>query len=193
MYPGRRIGARMSMPIKGFIPLRMPLSFEAAEQAQSLLVLPGILAGLLACSRLPWLQSASQAVIGFFQASNIFWMLLFLLAVGFTYFLADVQLTQQVDAEQLKRQGAVIPGIHPGAATQAYLSKIMQRITLPAALFLGIMLVFPWLISLTTGLQIPLIAGSTIFFLCVVVRDISYLFEAESKLMGYDETRLIKK
>ena len=59
------------------------------------------------------------------------------MVVAFTYFYTTVIFEQQNYGDNLKRSGAQIPGVHSGAATQKYLSRIQSRITLPGALLLG--------------------------------------------------------
>jgi preprotein translocase subunit SecY len=49
--------------------------------------------------------------------------------------------------DNLKKVGAQIPGVNRGAPTQKYLTKVQRRITLPGALFLGIVAVLPYLLS----------------------------------------------
>jgi preprotein translocase subunit SecY len=96
----------------------------------------------------------------------------------------------------LKKVGAQIPGVSRGAPTQKYLTKVLRRITLPGALFLGIIAILPWLI----GLIIPfgqnsgllLVSSAGLLIVVGVVRDTFFNIEAELKLHGYDETLLVK-
>ena len=74
--------------------------------------------------------------------------LYFLMVVVFTYFYTTVIFEQQNYGDNLKRSGAQIPGVHGGAATQKYLSRIQSRITLPGALLLGIVAIMPFLLQL---------------------------------------------
>jgi preprotein translocase subunit SecY len=96
----------------------------------------------------------------------------------------------------LKRVGAQIPGVSRGAPTQKYLTKVLSRITLPGALFLGLVAILPWLI----GLIIPglgqnstlLVSSAGLLIVVGVVRDTFFNIEAELKLHGYDDALLVR-
>ena len=198
MYPGRRVGSRMSMPVKGTLPLRVnmagmiPLIF-----AQSLLTFPAILASFFANSEIEWVRNLAVTIQNAFGGnSDIYYIMYFLMVVGFTFFYTDVLFSQQNYGENLKKVGAQIPGVSRGAPTQKYLTKVLRRITLPGALFLGIVAILPWLIGLlipfgkNTGLLLVNSAG--LLIVVGVVRDTFFNIEAELKLRGYDDTLLIR-
>ena len=65
-------------------------------------------------------------------------LLYFLLTVGFTYFYTAFTFKPDETAEQLRKNGGFIPGIRPGRPTQDYLARVVTRITVAGALFLGI-------------------------------------------------------
>jgi len=85
-----------------------------------------------------------------------YWILYFLMVVGFTYFYTDVMMQQQNLPDNLQKQGGFIPGIRPGKRTEDYITGVMRRITLVGALFLGFVAVLPFLVS-------PVLVGSTSF------------------------------
>ena len=121
----------------------------------------------------------------------------FVMVVAFTFFYTNVIFTQQNYGENLKRMGAQIPGVSRGAPTQKYLNKVLSRITLPGALFLGLVAILPWLLQLiiplgqnTGGLLLVQSAG--LLIVVGVVRDLFFNIEAELKLHGYTESLLIK-
>lgn len=199
MYPGRRMGNRMSMPVKGTLPLMVnmagmiPLIF-----AQSLLTFPAILASFFVASSIAWVSQTATSIQNIFGGnSNAYWVLYFLMVVGFTFFYTNVLFQQQNYGENLKRVGARIPGVSPGEPTQRYLNKVLSRITLPGALFLGIIAVLPWVLSLIFPFlagtsSALLISGAGLLIVVGVVRDLFYNIEAELKLHGYDEVALIR-
>ena len=199
MYPGRRVGHRMSMPVKGKLPLMVnmagmiPLIF-----AQSLLTFPAVLAQFFIGSTNAtvqniaiWLQSTFGGI------SSTYWILYFLMVVGFTFFYTDVLFGQQNYGENLKRSGAQVPGVTKGVATQRYLTRVLRRITLPGAVFLGIVAVSPFLVGLiwpvggsNTGLL--LVSSSGLLIVVGVIRDVYRSIEAELKLRGYDQALLVR-
>ena len=199
MYPGRRMGNRMSMPVKGTLPLMVnmagmiPLIF-----AQSLLTFPAILASFFVGSTIPWVKNiATQIQVLFGGTSNFYWITYFILVVVFTFFYTNVLFQQQNYGENLKKVGAQIPGVSRGAPTQKYLNKVLSRITLPGALFLGIVAVLPWLL----GLLVPqigqnenalLVSSAGLLIVVGVVRDAFFNIQAELKLHGYEDAMLIR-
>jgi preprotein translocase subunit SecY len=173
----------------------IPLIFASA-----LLQFPAIVAGFFVRSETEWVQNISAGVQTFFNPTGTgswgYWLLYFFMVVAFTYFYTTVLFEQQNYGENLKRSGAQIPGVHTGAATQKYLSRIQSRITLPGALLLGAVAIMPFLLQLI----IPAASGSTGLFLVSssgllivvgVVRDTFMNIEAELKLHGYQEKLLI--
>ncbi|HWQ82914.1 MAG TPA: preprotein translocase subunit SecY [Anaerolineales bacterium] len=198
MYPGRRMGNRMSMPVKGTLPLMVnmagmiPLIF-----AQSLLTFPAIIASFFTQSTSEWLKNAAVSIQNLFGGQGaVYYILYFLMVVGFTFFYTNVLFTQQNYGENLKRVGAQIPGVSRGAPTQKYLTKVLGRITLPGALFLGIVAIFPWLVGLIVpglGQNSTLLVSSAGLLIVVgVVRDTFFNIEAELKLHGYDDALLVR-
>jgi len=201
MYPGRRIGTRMSMPVKGTFPLMVnmagmiPLIF-----AQSLLALPGIIAGFFLDSSTPWLADLASSMQRIFApTSGWYWLTYFLMVVLFTFFYTDVLFMQQNYGEQLKRAGAKIPGVPPGEKTQQYLMSVLRRITLPGALFLGFVAVLPYLLTLLVpGLAaagqsgLLLISSAGLLIVVGVVRDVFFFIDAELRLHGYTDTLLVR-
>ena len=198
MYPGRRVGNRMSMPVKGTLPLRVnmagmiPIIF-----AQSLLTFPAIIAGFFVNSETEWVANFAGSVSNIFGGqSNWYWILFFLMVVGFTFFYTDVLFAQQNYGENLKRSGARIPGVSPGAPTQRYLTRVLRRITLPGAVFLGFIAIVPFLIGIIFQLgantNIMLVSTTGLLIVVGVVRDTFFNINAELKLHGYDETLLVR-
>lgn len=198
MYPGRRVGNRMSMPVKGTLPLRVnmagmiPLIF-----AQSILTFPAIVASFFSNSGTAWVKNLSLYIQNAFGGnSNIYYVMYFLMVAAFTFFYTNVLFSQQNYGENLKKVGAQIPGVSRGIPTQKYLTKVLQRITLPGAIFLGLVAILPWLIGLlipfgrNTGLL--LVSSAGLLIVVGVVRDTFFNIEAELKIHGYDDTLLIR-
>lgn len=194
MFPGRRVGNRMSMPVRSNLPLMVnmagmiPLIF-----AQALLTFPALVASWFTGSQTQWVSSFASSVVSIFGGSSIWYALFyFLMVVAFTFFYTDVLFTQQNYGDNLKRQGAQIPGVTRGAPTQKYLTKVQRRITLPGALFLGLVAVLPYILqpifpaSGRAGLGLVTAAG--LLIVVGVVRDTFNIIETELKLHGYDES-----
>ncbi|HET59447.1 MAG TPA: preprotein translocase subunit SecY [Chloroflexi bacterium] len=192
LFPGRRVGTRMSMPVRSHIPLRVnmagmiPLIF-----AQTLLSFPAILASYFIGSQAAWLSNFAQTIYDVFGGTNIWYILVFfLLVVGFTFFYTTILFEQQAYGDNLKKQGAQIPGVSRGAPTQKYLSKVQNRITLPGALFLGFVAVLPYIVTAILPIanqSMLLVSSSGLLIVVGTVRDTFNIIETELKLHGYDD------
>jgi preprotein translocase subunit SecY len=198
MYPGRRVGNRMSMPVKGTLPLMVsmagmiPLIF-----AQSLMTFPAIVASFFLDSGNELVANIGATVqTAFGGTSNFYWITFFFLVVGFTFFYTDILFAQQNYGENLKKAGAQIPGVSRGAPTQKYLTRVLRRITLPGAVFLGIIAITPWLLGLVLPLGqnsgLLLVSSAGLLIVVGVVRDTFFNIEAELKIHGYDDALLIR-
>jgi len=173
----------------------IPLIFASA-----ILQFPAIIASYFTQSGTAWVQTTATAVQGFFNPTGVtswgYWVLYFVMVVSFTYFYTTVIFEQQNYGDNLKRSGAQIPGVHPGAATQKYLGRIQSRITLPGALLLGAVAIMPFLLQLilpaaSNSTGIFLLSSSGLLIVVGVVRDTFMNIEAELKLHGYQEKLLI--
>ncbi len=190
--------ARMPQP---FLPLMVnlagmiPLIFASA-----ILQFPAIVASYFVSSETAWIRDVSTSIQTFFNATGTnswgYWLLYFLMVVAFTYFYTTVIFEQQNYGDNLKRSGAQIPGVHAGAATQKYLSRIQSRITLPGALLLGTVAIMPFLLQIVlpaaaSSAGLFLVSSSGLLIVVGVVRDTFMNIEAELKLHGYQEKLLI--
>jgi preprotein translocase subunit SecY len=119
--------------------------------AMSFLMMPGIIAGFFANADNS--NAAGHVVKLFSDQGNLYWALYFFLVVALTFFYTTVIFQQQNLADTLQKQGAFVPGIRPGKATEQYLSKLNNRLTWGGAIFLGIVTISPFLIQKISGIQ----------------------------------------
>ncbi len=206
MYPGRRMGNRMSMPVKGTLPLMVnmagmiPLIFASA-----ILQFPVILGSYFLSSATPWVATTANWIQTNLSGSGngwLYWVIYFLMVVIFTFFYTTVLFDQQNYGENLKRVGAQVPGVNRGAPTQKYLKRVQSLITLPGALFLGLVAIMPYLLGLilqsigvpsaSSSAGIFLVSSAGLLIVVGVVRDTFMNIEAELKLHGYEDTLLVK-
>lgn len=195
LFPGRRIGNRMSMPVRSQLPLMVnmagmiPIIF-----AQSFLTFPAILSSFFINSQTKWVNSASNWLYRAFGGEDWWYpIMFFLLVVAFAYFYTDVLFAQQNYGDNLKKQGAQIPGVVRGKATQDYLTRVQRRITLPGAFFLGLVAVLPYIMGYflpqgSAGVQ--LMQASGLLIVVGTIRETVELIETELRMHGYDD-RLI--
>ncbi|MEL6909866.1 MAG: preprotein translocase subunit SecY [Cyanobacteria bacterium J06629_2] len=153
----RQVGRRVYRERSNYLPLRlnqggvMPIIF-----ASSVLFLPAQLLGFL-----PGEGTVSQVfarVAAAIQPGNAAYVIVYLvLILFFSYFYASLIVNPVDMSQNLKKMGASIPGIRPGKATSAYLEKVLNRLTLLGAIFLGLVATVPTLVESA----IP--AGTTVF------------------------------
>ena len=195
LFPGRRVGNRMSMPVRSQLPLMVnmagmiPIIF-----AQSFLTFPAILSSFFINAQTKWVNSFSNWVYKAFGGDTWWYPLMFsILVVAFAYFYTDVLFQQQNYGDNLKKQGAQIPGVVRGKPTQDYLSRVQRRITLPGAFFLGLVAVLPYIMGYflpdnSAGVQ--LMQASGLLIVVGTIRETVELIETELRMHGYDD-RLI--
>lgn len=189
---GNRVygGQASNIPLKVNMAGMIPLIF-----AQSIIIFPGTLASY-ACPEQVAPEGAGilkQVACGVYRTfspqyaggSLVYSLLLFLLVVGFTYFYTMVIFQQQNIPDSLQRNGGFIPGIRPGKKTEEYLGKVVYRITLVGALFLGLIAVLPYLTQTVTGVQIGLGATSLLIVVGVAIDTMRQL-EAQLVMRNYE-------
>ncbi len=206
---GRRVRGRRVM---GGVGTHIPLKVNSTGMipiifAQAMLVFPAVIAGFFVNSTDANVQEIANGIVRLFTGSRIglgisaelviYTVLYFLLVVGFTYFYTSVVMEQQNLAENLQKQGGFIPGIRPGRTTSQYIMRIMRRLTLVGALFLGILAITPYLIEFVAyGLRLPflqplggnsqLISGAGLLIVVGVVLDTMRQLEAQLMMRRYE-------
>jgi preprotein translocase subunit SecY len=173
-------GARDYIPLKVNAAGVMPIIF-----AQALMFLPATVA--------QFVGGEDVQASGFLRAFNDFTSLpynifYFLLIVVFTYVYTALIVNPQNYAEYLKRQNAFIPGVKPGKPTEDFIDSITSRITLPGAIFLGIISIMPAFVS-AFGVNTAFAAffgGTSILILVGVVLDTLQQIESYLLMRRYD-------
>ena len=168
---------------RNFIPLRintagvMPIIF-----AQSVIVIPGAIAQVLGG---PKLQEFAEM---FNPQGPTPWLYIILMAVLillFTYFYTSIIFNPVDLAENLKKQGGFVPGIKPGAKTAEYIEQIVERITLPGALFLTFIALLP--VVIIRLINVPFAFGGTSLLIVVgVALDTMAQMQQHLLLRKYD-------
>jgi preprotein translocase subunit SecY len=137
---------------KSFVPLRvnsagvMPIIF-----AQSIIIIPGTLQTF---TQSAWIQNFST----WFQYGSVLYYVSFaILIIFFTYFYTSIIFNPVDLAENLKKQGAFVPGVKPGARTAEYIDRVLTRISLPGSLFLAAIAIFPFMLLEAVG--VPFLGG----------------------------------
>jgi preprotein translocase subunit SecY len=187
-YASRVRGRRMYQGGQTFLPLRVnqagviPIIF-----AVSILLFPSQIASYFINSPSPISDIARGVTTWLGSGSGLYVLLYFLLTVGFTYFYTAFTFKPDETAEQLRKNGGFIPGIRPGRPTQDYLARVVTRITLAGALFLGIVAALPPFIGLVqpqfSGIAL---GGTSILIVVSVVVETMKQLEAQLLVRQYE-------
>jgi preprotein translocase subunit SecY len=187
-YAKRIRGARMYQGQSTYIPLRVnsagmiPLIFAA-----SIVILPGTISTYFFAAQQKWLSDAAHTIYNLFTSTNgVYWFLYFFLVVGFTYFYTAVTFQQQNLPETLQKNGGFIPGHRPGRMTEQYLQAVLTRITLAGALFLAVIAVLPFFISLATGRTTFTFSSTAVLIVVGVAIDTMKQLEAQLMMRQYE-------
>ncbi|HET7181270.1 MAG TPA: preprotein translocase subunit SecY [Candidatus Limnocylindrales bacterium] len=188
-YASRVRGRRMYQGGQTFLPLRVNLAgVIPIIFAISILAFPGQLAAYFSFSENEGVKNVALFIGSFLASTSIQYSILyFLLTVGFTYFYTAFTFKPDETAEQLRKNGGFIPGIRPGKPTQEYLGRVVSRITLAGALFLGIVAVAPVLAGvLDPNLQGIAIGGTGLLIVVSVVVETMKQIEAQLMMRNYE-------
>jgi preprotein translocase subunit SecY len=198
IYEGqRRIPVQYGKRVRGtkiyggqstHVPLRVnsagmiPLIF-----ASTLLIFPGVIAGYFQYVDNAFISGVATGIVNALNTQGAFyWIFYFFMVVGFTYFYTDIMFQQQNIPESLQRQGGFIPGIRPGARTAEYLNRVLRRITLAGALFLGAVAVLPYFAARVTPMQTMIITSTGLLIVVGVVIDTMKQLEAQLLMRHYE-------
>ncbi len=186
-YAKRVRGQRQYAGGSTHIPLRVnhagviPIIF-----AVSILLLPSQIAQYFVNSETTWLKDISAAIVGAFNNTFFYNLIYFLLVVAFTFFYTAFTFVPNDVADNIKRYGGFIPGIRPGRPTAEFLGKVVTRITVAGALFLGIIAVLPSVAGDITGVHTARLGGTSILIVVGVVVETMKQLEAQLLMRSYE-------
>jgi len=211
----RRIPVRYGKRVRGtkmygggstYLPLKVntagmiPLIF-----AQAMLTFPAVIAQLFVLSEVPWIANSASSISNIFGAQGgvliggqiTYALVYFSMVVGFTYLYTSIMIKNQNLADSLQRQGGFIPGIRPGPKTDEFINRVVNRITLVGALFLGSIAVLPIVIAIVMDVIQPgagsdlrralfVISGGGLIIIVGVVIDTLRQIESQLIMRGRD-------
>lgn len=185
-YAKQSRGMRTTGGTSTYIPLRLnqagviPIIF-----ALSLLLFPQIFSNFFINSSHVWLAKTASALAWFVQSVWLYAAVYFLLVFVFTYFYTAVTFDPKTMATNLQKNGAFIPGIRPGEPTIAYVSNVLNRITLVGALFLGLIAVIPLIARSITGITSLALGGTALLIVVSVALDLIKKIDAQLSMREY--------
>ncbi|HLD53401.1 preprotein translocase subunit SecY [Sediminibacterium sp.] len=170
-------GARQFLPVKVNSAGVMPIIF-----AQAIMFLPTLVS-------FTNLDSASGIVKIFNDHSNAWYMLIYsVMVIGFTFLYTALIFNPKQIAEDLKRNNGFVPGVKPGQPTADYIGAIMDKITLPGAIFLALVGILPGFaqrLGVTQGFS-TFFGGTSLLIMVGVVLDTLQQIETYLLMRQYD-------
>jgi preprotein translocase subunit SecY len=169
-----------------YLPLRVnqagviPIIF-----ALSILLFPQMIGTFLSRFSQPILAKISTVLMSFSQDSWLYAILYFFLVFLFTYFYTAVTFDPEALSTNLQKNGAFIPGIRPGVSTSDYISKVLSRITMLGAIFLGLIAILPLIMRALTGITAIALGGTALLIVVSVVLDLIKKVDAQVSMREY--------
>ncbi|MDP6387859.1 MAG: preprotein translocase subunit SecY [Candidatus Pacebacteria bacterium] len=185
-YAKRVRGMKVYGGISTYLPLRVnqagviPIIF-----ALSILLFPQMIFNFMANINSALIASISNFVLGILSNGWVYAGAYFVLVFLFTYFYTAVTFDPDSIATNLQKSGAFVPGVRPGRTTSEYIGKILTRITLVGALFLGVIAVIPLGMQAVTGITALAIGGTALLIAVSVVIDLIRKIEAQISMREY--------
>ncbi|MDR3559394.1 MAG: preprotein translocase subunit SecY [Candidatus Pacebacteria bacterium] len=186
-YAKRIRGNKMYGGTSTHLPLRInqagviPIIF-----ALSIMLFPGMVASFFSTSANATVAGIARTVGNIFQNHWFYGIVYFILVVAFTYFYTAVVFDPEQISENLQKQGGYIPGIRPGKNTMEYLHKIMNRVTLSGAIFLGLIAVLPFIVQAFTNIGSVSIGGTGLLIVVAVVIEIIQQVQGQLVMRDYE-------
>jgi len=185
-YAKRVRGMKQYGGISTYLPLRVnqagviPIIF-----ALSILLFPQMILNFVVNVDSQIIASISSFILRVLENGWIYGAIYFLLVFLFTYFYTAVTFDPDSIATNLQKSGAFVPGVRPGKTTSEYIGKILTRITLVGALFLGLIAVIPLGMQAITGVTALAIGGTALLIAVSVVIDLVRKIEAQISMREY--------
>ncbi len=174
-------GASSYLPLKVNQAGVIPIIF-----AVSVLLFPQFFAQIAGVISQGFATTVNEWVNTFFNNQFIYSGLYFLLVVAFTYFYTSVTFDPEEISKTLQSNGGFIPGIRPGENTTNVIKKIVHRITLFGALFLGAVAILPNITQIATGIQTFAIGGAALLIVVAVALEIMKQIESQLTMREYE-------
>ena len=188
-YARRMGGAKAYMNQSSHLPLKLNMSgVIPAVFASSLISFPGMVAAWSSnLTDIRWLQMITTAL----SPGEPSYMLLYaVLIIGFAFFYTALVFNSQETADNLKKSGALIPGIRPGKATADYIDGVLTRLTGAGALYLVAVCLIPDI--LRSAWHVPFYFGGTSLLIVVVV-VMDFTAQVQAHLVSHQYGSLLKK
>ncbi|KAF1706675.1 preprotein translocase subunit SecY [Pseudoxanthomonas sacheonensis] len=188
-YARRQGGRNAYMNQTSFLPLKLNMAGVIPPIfASSILAFPATLALWSGQSTSTvWLQRISQALA---PGEPLHMIVFAAMIIGFAFFYTALVFNSQETADNLKKSGALIPGIRPGKATADYVDAVLTRLTAVGSLYLVAVCLLPEIMRTQLGTSFYF-GGTSLLIVVVVVMD--FIAQVQAHLMSHQYESLLKK
>ena len=183
-YAKRQVGRKMyggqstNLPMKVSMAGVLPIIF-----AQSIASLPITIWSFIGT---PAEGTLSRTIYDAIDTKSIVYMVVyFIMIIGFSYFYSSIQFNPVEIANNLKKQGGFIPGFRPGKPTVDFIKKVLNKITLFGAIYLGIVAICPLLVGKVIGNDSVAIGGTSVIIVVGVALETVKALESQMLMRQY--------
>ena len=183
-YAKRQVGRKMyggqasTLPMKVNMSGVLPIIF-----AQSIAMIPSTIAAF--CKQ----PAEGTFWYGFLNAidtkSVLYMIFYFLMIIAFSYFYATIQFNPVEISNNLKKNGGFIPGFRPGKPTTDFIKKVLNKVTLFGAIYLGVVAILPLLIGKIVGNSALSIGGTSVIIVVGVALETVQALESQMLMRQY--------
>ena len=183
-YAKRQVGRKMyggqasTLPMKVNMSGVLPIIF-----AQSIAMIPSTIAAF--CKQ----PAEGTFWYGFLNAidtkSVLYMIFYFLMIIAFSYFYATIQFNPVEISNNLKKNGGFIPGFRPGKPTTDFIKKVLNKVTLFGAIYLGVVAILPLLIGKIVGNSSLSIGGTSVIIVVGVALETVQALESQMLMRQY--------
>ena len=174
MYGGQSSHLPMKVNMSGVLPIIF---------AQSIASLPVTIWTFIG---IPQEGTISRTIYDAIDTQSFIYMVVyFIMIIGFSYFYSTIQFNPVEIANNLKKQGGFIPGFRPGKPTVDFIKKVLNKITLFGAIYLGIVAICPLLLGKIVGSSYLGIGGTSVIIVVGVALETVKALEAQMLMRQY--------
>ena len=184
-YAKRQVGRKMYGGQSSHLPMKVNMSgVLPIIFAQSIASLPATIAAFI--STQPEEGTFSYALLNAIDTKSILYMVVyFIMIIGFSYFYSSIQFNPVEIANNLKKQGGFIPGFRPGQPTVQFIQKVLNRITMFGAIYLGIVAICPLIVGKIIDNSSLAIGGTSVIIVVGVALETVKALENQMLMRQY--------
>ncbi|MEG0779226.1 MAG: preprotein translocase subunit SecY [Oscillospiraceae bacterium] len=183
-YAKRQVGRKMYGGQSSHLPMKVNMSgVLPIIFAQSIASLPATVAAFM---KAPKEGSFAASLLSAIDTKSLLYMIVyFLMIIGFSYFYATIQFNPVEISNNLKKQGGFIPGFRPGKPTTDFISKVLSKITLFGAIYLGIVAICPLIVGKVIENPALAIGGTSVIIVVGVALETVKALESQMLMRQY--------